>query len=324
MTEDQPKAAARPISGKHLIRLILSLLVVSVALYFLARVLYSNWAQVKAYPWRFDPPLLGVSYVALIASYLVDIGVWRQAVLRMGEHISYPHAARLSFAAGLAKYIPGMVWQFVGWFFLAQREGVSGVVAGTSIVLTQALSALAGALLAAGAFVAFGASDVVGQLVPLLIILPTALVILQPRVIEGVLNWVLLRLHRQPVHFGLTFRDLLLVFLFYLLSYGLWGLSLFLFANALTPLPWQSFIPFLGVFPAAYALGLIAPFAPAGLGVREAILTYLISLFIPLPAATVIALMARPWMMTVEVSGALIALTSYARQGTRSNGKMSG
>ena len=324
MTEDQSKAAARRVNGKHLIRLILSLLVMSVVLFFLARVLYSNWEQVKAYPWHFDLPVLALSYLALIGSYLVDIGVWRQAVVRMGEHISYPHALRLSFAAGLAKYIPGTVWQFLGWFYLAQREGVSGVVAGTSIVLTQALSALAGALLAAGAFAAFGASDVVGQLVPLLIIFPIALVVLQPRVVEGVLNWVLVRVKRQPVHFGLTFRDLLLIFVFYLLSYGLWGLALFLFANALTPLPWKHFIPFLGVFPAAYALGLIAPFAPAGLGVREAILTYLISLFVPLPVATVIALMARPWMMSVELSGAVIALASYARQGIGNNAKTPG
>ena len=58
----------------------------------------------------------------------------------------------------------------------------------------------------------------------------------------------------------------------------------------------------------------MAPFAPAGLGVREGALTYLLSFFVPLPIATVIALLTRPWIMTTEIAGALLALLSYARQ----------
>jgi glycosyltransferase 2 family protein len=130
-----------------------------------------------------------------------------------------------------------------------------------------------------------------------------------------VLNIGLTRLGRAPVDLNLTFRDLVAIFVFYLFSYLLWGAALFCFTNALTPLPLTSFAPFLGVFPAAYALGLIAPFAPAGLGVREGVLTALISFFVPLPIATIIALLTRPWMMVVEIVGAGLALFSYARQG---------
>lgn len=313
MTTEQAAQAKSSLQWKHIVRLAVSVLVVAVVLFFLGRVLYGNWAQVKAYKWQFHLPLLVLSFVALIASYLVDILIWRATVTRMGERIPYLHALRLWFAAGLAKYIPGTVWQFVGWFYLAQREGVSGVVAGTSIVITQALSALAGTLLAIAAFAASGSKDAVGQLLPILLIIPAGLIVLQPRLVETVLNWGLTRLGRQPVHFNLTFRDLAAIFVFYLLSYVFWGLALFLFANALTPLPWKDFAPFLGVFPAAYALGLIAPFAPAGLGVREGTLTYLLSFFVPLPIATIIALLARPWMMSVELVGAALSLISYAR-----------
>jgi hypothetical protein len=180
-------------------------------------------------------------------------------------------------------------------------------------VLTQALSALAGTLLAIAAFASSGSKDIVGQLLPLLLIIPAGLIVLQPRLVETVLNWGLTKIGRQPVHFNLTFRDLAAIFIFYLCSYLLWGLALFLFANALTPLSWTYFAPFLGVFPAAYALGLIAPFAPAGLGVREGALTYLLSFFVPLPVATIIALLTRPWMMAVELVGASLSLISYAR-----------
>lgn len=317
MTE-LPSRTASAWRWQHVLRLAASLAAIGVVLFFLGRVLYTNWAQVKQYEWHVRLPWLVLSFAALVGSYLVDIAVWRQAVTRMGEHIAFPHAVRLWFAAGLAKYIPGTVWQFLSWFYLAQREGVSTIAAGTSIVLTQALSALAGVLLAAGAFMAGGASgDLIRELLLLFAVLGLGLLVLQPRVVFGLLNWGLVRLGRQPININLSFRDLVSIFIFYLLSYGLWGLALFFFTNSLSPVPWSHFPPFLGVFPAAYALGLVAPFAPAGLGVREGVLTYLLSFFMPLPIATVIALLARPWMMAVEITGAGLALASYALQGRK-------
>jgi glycosyltransferase 2 family protein len=317
MTE-QPARSPSTRRWQNGLRLVATLAALGIVLFFLGRVLYTNWAQVRQYEWHVGLPWLIVSFVALIASYLVDIAVWRQAITRMGEHIPFAHAIRLWFAAGLAKYIPGTVWQFVGWFYLAQREGVSTIAAGTSIVLTQALSALAGVLLAAGAFMAGGASgDLIRELLLLFAVLGLGVIVLQPRIVFGLLNWGLARVGRQPIDINLSFRDLASIFIFYLLSYSLWGLALFLFTNSMAPVAWSRFPPFLGVFPAAYALGLVAPFAPAGLGVREGVLTYLLSFFMPLPIATVIALLARPWMMAVEITGAGLALASYALQGRK-------
>jgi uncharacterized membrane protein YbhN (UPF0104 family) len=314
---DQDVKARPSFSGKHAVRLALSVMVMAVVLYFLGRVLYGNWNQVKEYHWQLNLPLLALATVMLMGSYLVDIAVWWQAVTRMGEHIPYPHAVRLYFAAGLAKYIPGTVWQFFGWFYLAQREGMSKIAAGTSVVLCQAISALAGAVVAVVAFASWESHNVVLQLAPLLVMLPLALFFLQPRVVSTVLNWGLVRIGRQPVSFDLSLRDMAAIFVFYMFSYVLWGAALFLFTNALTPLPLSSFIPFQGVFPAAYALGLLAPFAPAGIGVREGALTYLLSFFIPLPIATVIALLTRPWLLAIEIAGAAVSLLSYARESRR-------
>jgi glycosyltransferase 2 family protein len=313
--QTQPK---KPVwSTKNLIRLAATIVVVGAALFFLAEILAGNWQKLKSYQWQFSLPWLVLSYGALVCSYLLDIAVWRQTVVRMGAWISYPRSLRLWFTAGLAKYIPGTVWQFLGWFYLAQREGVSPAAAGTSIIITQALSALAGVLMAIAAFAASGSQNMVAQLLPLLLIIPLGLVALQPRLVSKVLNIGLTRIGRQPISLDLSFRDLATIFVLYLLSYVLWGLALFLFTNSLTPVGWSHFTAFLGVFPAAYALGLIAPFAPAGIGVREGVMTYLLSFFVPLPVATVIALLARPWMMSVELAGAGLALLSYARQGIK-------
>ena len=314
MIEQQTTGTTSHTRWRDLLRLATSVLALAVVVFFLARVLSANWTQVRQHQWQFHWPFLAFSFLSLIGSYLVDIAVWRYAAHHLGGRLPYRRALRLYFAAGLAKYIPGTVWQFFGWFYLAQREGISKLVAGTSIVICQSLSALAGALLALAAFAMRGSQQVVYQLLPLVLIIPFGLLVLQPRFVAAVLNWGLARIGRQPVSLDLSFRDLATVFVLYLGSYLLWGLALFLFANSLTPLSVQHFAPFLGVFPAAYALGLLAPFAPAGLGVREGVLAYLIGFFVPLPIATVIALLTRPWMLVVEITAGASALISYARQ----------
>jgi uncharacterized membrane protein YbhN (UPF0104 family) len=48
-------------------------------------------------------------------------------------------------------------------------------------------------------------------------------------------------------------------------------------------------------------LGLIAIFAPSGLGVREGVLVYLLSLMMPPPIAVIISILTRIWMTLIEI-----------------------
>jgi len=235
----------------------------------------------------------------------------------MGGHLAYWRAVRLWYAASITKYIPGTVWQFMGWFVLAEQEGVPRLIALSSILVTQAVSALAGLILGLAAFAGIGHTDVVDRLLPLLATLPIALVVVHPRVVEGGVNLGLRFLGKRPIHLALGFADLVRIFLLYLGSYAFWGVALFLFTNSLTPVDLTHLPTFLGIFPVAYILGLIAPWAPAGLGVREGVLTYLLSFYMPIPVATVVALLARPWMMVLEVPVGVASLSFYVRAGLR-------
>jgi uncharacterized membrane protein YbhN (UPF0104 family) len=47
-------------------------------------------------------------------------------------------------------------------------------------------------------------------------------------------------------------------------------------------------------------LGLIAVFAPAGLGVREGTLVYLLTYIVPAPIAVILSVATRLWMTLVE------------------------
>jgi uncharacterized membrane protein YbhN (UPF0104 family) len=68
----------------------------------------------------------------------------------------------------------------------------------------------------------------------------------------------------------------------------------------------------LSVFPAAYLMGYIAFFAPAGLGVREGSLIFFLTPHAG-PMAPVLAVLARLWTTVVELVPALLLAGGYMR-----------
>jgi uncharacterized membrane protein YbhN (UPF0104 family) len=48
-------------------------------------------------------------------------------------------------------------------------------------------------------------------------------------------------------------------------------------------------------------LGLVALFAPSGLGIREGALVYLLSFMVATPVAVIISILTRIWMTLIEI-----------------------
>ena len=75
-------------------------------------------------------------------------------------------------------------------------------------------------------------------------------------------------------------------------------------------------------YAAAYAVGFLSLVPPAGLGVREGVLTVALAQIMPAGAALAVALLSRLWMMLVELLGAglmqLLGRDRGARQVTGS------
>jgi uncharacterized membrane protein YbhN (UPF0104 family) len=66
-------------------------------------------------------------------------------------------------------------------------------------------------------------------------------------------------------------------------------------------------------------LGLIAIFAPSGLGVREGALVYLLSFMMVTPVAVIISVLTRIWMTLIEI-GLIGMVYLMGRYSERSDG----
>lgn len=299
------------------VKQVLQGLILAAALFFLGGVLYRQWDQVRAYPWRLDWPWLAGSFVVLVVTWLLLVGLWRWLLGRLGGPLGLAQAWRIWWLSNIIRYIPGNVWQYLGMVYLCQEAGIGQVQTLTSVILHQAVSVGAG-LVVAGAYFLLtlrvepqgGAWELTlaTKLLPFLVALPVALFLLQPRVFGRAINALLVRLGRPPIRFALTSRDLLALFVAHVISWLLYGLGFYLFVRAAYAVELGE-LPRLGAaFAAAYVIGFLSLLTPSGLGVREGVLLYLLSLSLPLPVATVLAVASRLWLIAGELASTAGAL----------------
>lgn len=298
------------------LRKILQYLALAALTFFLGWALYGNREEVKTYQWSFDYPLLALSLGVMLASLSLYAWQWRFSLQRLGAAVGFIKVLRIYFIGNLGRYIPGKVWQFLGWFYLFEREGVSPVQTLASIAVNQVIQNMTGLALAFVVLTGLHSTELKGRLLPFLIVIPLGLVVIQPSVLERLLNRGLRLFKREPVVIELTAWDLARFAALHLFCWLGQGLAFYLFTRALYPTPLERLPALVGIFAGAWVLGFLSFLAPGGLGVREGILVYLLGFYLPSPVAIVATLLSRLWVTAAELLGTALALGLDGLRGT--------
>ena len=274
--------------------------------------LYRARADVAEMLQRTSPGLLLASAGAMVVAKLLLAENARIAALRSGIELRFATAARLYNLSQLGKYIPGSIWQFVGRAAAYRHRGAAYAAIRDALLVESlwivAGAAFAGVVLTGPALIELGRHGL--QDVPMgWWLLLSCLGLLAALV-------VLLRWKEVAIRYvRLAFPDLRVL----AVQAGIWGLlgaAFWLLALAcglsLPPL----FAA--GLFALAYALGFLVLFAPAGLGVRDAVLTFGLLAYAPAGEAVAISVLARALYLLVDVGLAvgqepLLALASSRR-----------
>ncbi len=299
-----------------------------VALGFLAALARGQWSALRAYRWQLAPAwaLFGLAILGL--SWLLEADTWRTILNDLGgqpreknlpegtgrrQALPYGRALQAWFLSNIIRYIPGNVWQFLGMVELAAEDGVPRAATLASVALHQVISTSAGLLLAAAYFALAGRGAWVVRLRPFLFAVPLGLLLLQPRVLQSVLNWVLARFHRPALEVTLTWGRIWLLLLRYGVVWLVQGLAFAALVRALAPLPLAG-VPYVAAaWVAAYVIGFLSLLTPSGLGVREGVIVLLLAAVLPQPVAAVIAILARLWTIAGEAVAAGLALATRRR-----------
>lgn len=272
------------------------------------RSLLHNWNDLQAQQvtWAIRPAWLVAALAVMLASYVLQIEVWRRVVQALGFRLRWVQAARVCTVSNLGKYVPGKVWAIAGAALLAQREGVAAGAAVAAAVLLQGLALASGVAVSA-----FLAPDVLGGLAPALrasiwvvgVLAVVGSFTLSVAPARAQLQRLLPK--RMPPLPALSPSVLAGALLVNGLVWGATGLSFIWLTRGLLDgvlIPWGLAT---AVFTLAYIAGLIAVFAPGGIFVRESLVVLLLNGTVGPKIALALALASRVLLTCTELGAAL-------------------
>ena len=253
--------------------------------------------------WGYAAAAIGVIAAANTASAVV----WSYVLRGQGLHVSSATSIRILSLSQLAKYIPGGIWQPIGWLEFARRSGISRGAGGLSILLQMSVM-VAGALIVGPVLLAIDGSA--GAFIWLLLVVPAVLVALHPRVLDRLIALVSRMLHRTLDLPSVSFPRLLGGVG---MSVPIWlgyGGALVLAVESLNLAFADRTMLLGGAFAVAWAVGFLALPVPGGLAVREAVLMLILrGGGVSTAEAAAIAIASRLYFVAAEGLMALVALT---------------
>lgn len=242
------------------------------ALYYVGRALASRITELDWREIRFHPGYLLAAGVSIFLARVMTAATVRSLIRSFFQPPPWRVAAGAAWIPQLGKYIPGKAASVIGAVWILRSNGIPGLLGAGVVFLLSGLSSVVGLVVAAPTTL----WPEVRHRVPYApltsaLLLLAGVILLQPRVIETAGNFILKRLKRPPLPHVPPLSHYVKPVGILFLQWTLSGLSLWLLARSITPVSPQHIPLFISTSALGVTLGFLAFFAPAGVGVREAI-----------------------------------------------------
>src|SRR6266487_2318683 len=306
--------------GKRVLQIGLPVIILALFVYQVKK----NWADLTVYTFQLNPWLLALAFLGFILQEMSYGLIWQAVLERLGSHLGLRTCLRIYLASEFVRYIPGNVWHVLTRVLWVGKYGVSRPVAFASMAIELITKLAAGILVFSISLLFWQDIGKVGSLLrgSLLDILGIASIValfigLHPRVLNGVLNWALRRMKREPIQLTLRYSDILFITLAWCMSWIVAGLAFYVLLLALWPAAPLVALPIcIGIYAIAWDIGFVSFITPSGLGFREGAIVGLFALALPLPGAlaAILAVLSRLVSTIAELICVSIAYLSGGRQ----------
>ncbi|GAP62698.1 hypothetical protein ARMA_1121 [Ardenticatena maritima] len=288
------KRFAFPFVSRQSLRRIAQGFVLLASLLYLAHNLQPLLQYGWTFTWRWSFLALAWTFT-FAAIWLGAIGWWHMLrALLPAPQISLLQAADIHLKSNLAKYLPGYAWQLVGKAYLARAQAVPPKV------LSFAMTLELGAILGSGAVLAAGTSFFYS------FPLPTSLLVFI-RAVGGIAFILLITLpflwsivlHKWEIP-NLSMQRYWLAVLAMATGWLCFGIGFWALAATLQPVALNMLPHFIFIVVGAFSVSLAVLFVPGGIGVRESVITFLLSPLLGASAAVMVATLSRILLITGE------------------------
>jgi hypothetical protein len=234
-----------------------------------------------------------LSLAAALAGLLASSFCWRALLASLGTTLPPRLSLHVFFVGQIGKYLPGNVFAVAAQAELARDHGVPRTrIVTAGLVFLGVLTA--SGLLVAVAVLPFASPDVLRQYAWALLALPIGVVVLLPPVLDRLVRLALKTLRRPMPDQHLDPRHLLASIGWAVVMWVLYGVHLvpLVLAQPHDHGP-NLLLVSIGGYALAWTAGFLFVIAPAGAGVREAILILALAGVAHRPEATAVALLSR-------------------------------
>lgn len=303
---------------KNFFKKIVKIALPLILLFFLLKTVIFNWQEVLPYLNNFQPVSLSLSFLILLLIYPESTFAWYVLIKKLGVKISLNSALYVWVVSNTSRYIPGTIWQYVGRIGLGRDMGIARKEGTLSILYETLLIIISGCLVS---LFTLGWWSTVG--VKLYMVFPAVvipLVFLHPEVSKKVLHLLARLTKKEQITFApLKIQDYLSILPLFLANFLLNGLALMLLTYAFTGnFKIENMFPFSGVYALSWLVGYFSLFAPGGIGVADSTLALLLSMQMPLPLASTIAIIYRFLLVIAESIVFIVVLNLRAERQARS------
>jgi glycosyltransferase 2 family protein len=280
----------------------------ALVLFFLIKYLYNYLFALEDFNFSIDIFLFLLSIVQVWFWLMISSYIFHLIMKKIISSTSFRESLSVWSSSYLGTYIPGKIGVIAYRIMHYSKKGISSLKVSYGFVIEMILSiisslfvVLIGSLFTDLPFV----KNYLPWILGLFIIL---VVSVHPKLIQ-LYAQIYFKFIRKTNDYHITPFN----YFFYLRIIGLqlikWcfsGLGIFLLINSVTELPW-SYLPFVtGLYAVAAIIGIIAFFAPSGLGVVEGVMIIGLKAILSNSLAGLVSILIRLWKVTGELSFILL------------------
>jgi glycosyltransferase 2 family protein len=261
---------------------------------------WGDWNGLLAHAHEWNPWLLVLAFFGFCLQELSFGLIWQSVLARLGFRLNLRASLRIYLASEFVRYIPGNVWHVLTRILWVGKYGASRTIAFASMTIELITKLAAGAFIFAISLIFWGDVGAIGSLfhgsifiVVGVVSFLALLIIIHPRILNGLLNLALRILKREPIVLTVSYMDILLVTLKWCVSWIVAGCAFFVLLQAIWPGTTLAMLPLcIGIYAIAWDFGFVTFITPSGLGFRELAITVLFALSLPSVPVVLVAILA--------------------------------
>ena len=261
---------------------------------------HANWYEIQDILANYSVgQLLGSLSLAIFGTIFMQ-KAWFHLLQTLGVCPDSRQAAGVFYVTQLGKYIPGSIWPMLAQMKFGRRWGASKSVMLFAHLLLLLFIVVTGIFVGAISLTFVGTQAISEYW--WVFGVPVAIgVLLHPRVLSNCFRWLHrkagLEIDRQQFEWWNHLKPVCWL----LTAWIVFGIHIVLLIYPFVPLSPSVFIAAIGGFSLAWAVGIVFVAAPAGAGVREAVLVLAISPFIGVVIALTVALASRLLVIFADI-----------------------